>query len=86
MLPVVEKGITGEPCCAIHQNVKANSKYIKVYDKSKESLYLKYWEANNLFGWTTSQKLPINGCKWVEETCKLNKDLMKSYNEYSDEG
>ena len=30
---------------------KANNKYIKDYDKNKESLYLKYWNVNNLHGW-----------------------------------
>ena len=30
------------------------------YDKNKESLYLKYWDVNNLFGQTMSQKLKIS--------------------------
>ena len=29
------------------------------YDKNKESLYLKYWDVNNLFGQAMSQKLKI---------------------------
>ena len=42
MLLMVEKGIRGEICHEIHQYAKANNKYVKDYDKNKESLYLKY--------------------------------------------
>ena len=40
---MIEKGIRGY--------VKANTKYIKNYDKNKELLYLKYWDVNNWYGW-----------------------------------
>ena len=33
-----------------------------------------------------SQKVPVNGFKWVEETFQFNEDFIKSYNEESDEG
>ena len=33
---------------------------MKNYDKNNESLYLKYWDENNLYGETMSQKLPVN--------------------------
>ena len=33
---------------------------MKDYDKCKESLYFKYWDVNNLYGWTMSEKLPVN--------------------------
>ena len=39
---------------------------MKFYDKNKESLYLKYWDVNKLYGWKMSQKIPVNGFKWVE--------------------
>ena len=32
---MVEKGIGGEICHAIHQNPKTNNKYMKDYDKIK---------------------------------------------------
>ena len=60
MLLMVEKGIRGGICHAIHQYAKANNKYMKDYDKNKESSYLKYWDVNNLYGWAMSQKLPVN--------------------------
>ena len=51
---------------------------MKHYDKNKESLYLKYWAVNNLYGWAISQKLPVNNFKWIEETSQLNKDFIKT--------
>ena len=44
MLLIVEKGIRGGVCLAIHQ-------YAKDFDKNKKSPYLKYWDINNLYGW-----------------------------------
>ena len=48
ILLMVEKGFRGEICHATHQYVKANNKYIKDYDKNKESSYLKDCDVNNL--------------------------------------
>ena len=72
MLLMVEQGIRGRMCHAIHQYMKANNKYIKDYDKNIESSYLKNWNVNNLFGWAMPQKLPVNGFKWVENTSQFN--------------
>ena len=33
-----------------------------------------------------SQKLCVNNFKWVEETSQFNENLIKSYNDNSDEG
>ena len=54
---MVEKEIRGGICNAIHQYPKANNKYMKDYDKNKESSYLKYWDVNNLCDWAMLQKL-----------------------------
>ena len=37
ILLMVEKGIRGEICNKIHRYAKANNKYMKDYDKNKES-------------------------------------------------
>ena len=72
---MVEKGIRGGICHGIHRYTKANRKYIKDYDKNKESLYLKYWGVNNLYGWAMSRKLPVNKLELVEDTSKILNDL-----------
>ena len=42
MLLIVEKGIRGGICHSINRYVKANNKYMKYYDKNKESSCLNY--------------------------------------------
>ena len=77
MLLMVKKGIRGGTCHAIHRYAKANNKYMKNYDKNKESSYIQHLDANNLYGWVMSQILPVNGLKWVEDMPSLNKKLNK---------
>ena len=50
MLLMVEKGIRGGICHAIHRYVKANNRYLENYDKNIISSYLMYLDANNLYG------------------------------------
>ena len=63
MLLMLEEGIRGGTCHAIHRYAKANNKYMKDYHKNRESSYLKYWNVNNLHGCAMSQKLPLANCK-----------------------
>ena len=86
MLFMVERGITGGVCLAIHRYAKANNKYMKDYDKNKEWSYLQYWDINDLHVWAMSQKLPVNNFEWIEVTYQFNEDFVKNYNEESDEG
>ena len=51
ILFMVEKWIRGGICHAIQRYTKANIKYMKNYDKYKESSYIQYLYANNLYGW-----------------------------------
>ena len=64
MLLMVEVGIRGGMCHAIHRYAKANNKYMKNYDEKEESSFLEYQDANNLYGWAIIQKLPVSGFKW----------------------
>ena len=85
MVLMVEKPITGRTCNATHRYPKANNKYMKDYDKNKESWYLNYWNVNNLYGWALSQEVPVNKFEWIKETSQFNEDFIKNYNEESDE-
>ena len=86
MLLMVESGIRGEMCQSTHRYAKANNKYMKIYDKSIDSSYLMHLDANNLYGWTMSKKLPVNGFKWENDLSKFNENFIKNYNENSDVG
>ena len=58
MLKMIDKRIRGKKCHAIHQNTEAK-KYTKDYNKNKESSYLMYWDANNLYRWAMSHKIHV---------------------------
>ena len=47
-------------CHSIYRCEKVNNKYMKNYDKDKESSYIQYWDVNNLCGWAMPQKLPVS--------------------------
>ena len=86
MLLMVEEGIRGGICHSIHRYAKANNKYMKDHNKNIESSYIQYLDANNLYGWVKSQKLPKNNFKWVEDTSIINEEFIKNYNENSYKG
>ena len=74
MLLMIEQRIRGGICHAIHRYAKAHNKYMIYYDENKEISYISYLDANNLYEWAMSQKLPINGFKWK----KIYQNLMKT--------
>ena len=76
---MIEKGIRGGICQATYRYAKANNEYLKNYNKNVESSFIEYLDANNLYRWAMSQKLPVNGFKWVkqEELSNFNEDFFK---------
>ena len=80
------KKIRGRLCPSINTCAKANNKYMKDCDKTEESSYLKYLDVTNLYGREMSQKLPVNGFKWVEDLSEFNEDFINIYNEKSNGG
>ena len=83
ILLMVQKGIWGDICHAMHEYAEANNKYMKVFDRNEESSYLKYWVVSNLYRWSMLQKLPVNCFKWFENTFQFIVDFIKCYNEGS---
>ena len=76
---MIEEGIRGGICHAVNHYAKANNEYMKDYDESKESSCIQYLGANNLYGGAMSEKLPMNGFKWVSDISGINKKFVKSY-------
>ena len=85
MLLIVEEGIRGGICHSIHRYAKANNKYMKNYNKGEESSYIRYLDANNIYGWAMSKKLPVNGFKWTDND-EINEEFIKNYNENDNKG
>ena len=86
MLLLFERGIRGGIGEAIAEYKKANNKYMKNYDNTKASSYLMYVDANNLYGYAMSKKLPAGDFQWVEDISIFTEDYIKNYNENSDTG
>ena len=66
MLMMFEKGIRGGVSHISKRYAEANNKYMKNCNKEKPSTYIQYLDANNLYGWAMSQKLPTHGFKWMD--------------------
>ena len=45
-----------------------------------------YLDANNLYRLAMSQKLPVNGFKWVKKLSKFDERFIKNYGENSNKG
>ena len=88
MLLMVEEGIRGGICHSIHRYAKVNNKYMKNYNNNEESSYIQYLDANNLYGWAMSKKLPVNGFRWLDshKINEMNEEFIKNYNENDKKG
>ncbi|KAK3745699.1 hypothetical protein QZH41_007910 [Actinostola sp. cb2023] len=76
MLLMVEKGIRGGVSMITKRYAKANNKYMKDYRKDEKSIFIKYLDANNLYGWAMSEPLPTDGFKW------MSKDKLRHWYRY----
>ena len=63
----IEKEMRGGIFYIAKRHSKANNKYMESYYISKESIYITYHDANNLYGWAMSQYLPYSGFKWSNQ-------------------
>ena len=45
-----------------------------------------YLNANNLYGWAMSQRLPVNGFEWMEQLSEFDVRFIKNYDENNDKG
>ena len=66
MLMMFEQGIRGGMTHISKRYAEANKKYMKNFDETKPSTFIIYLDANSLYGWAMTQKLPTHGFKWID--------------------
>ena len=81
---MAEKDLRVGICHSVYRHTKANNKYIKDYNLNVESSYLMYWDVSELYGWSVSKKLPVDGFKWIEKKSSFTLKFIQSYNDNSD--
>ena len=70
----IEKGMRGGISYISHRHAEANNKYTRNYDPSKQSSYIMYLDANNLYGWAMSKPLPYGNFRWVNADSVITKE------------
>ena len=74
----------GGVCHVVRSYAEANNKYMSNYDENKESSFLSYLDANNLYEYLMTEKLPVGGFKWMRNTSKMDEESIKNCDENSD--
>ena len=80
MYNFIENGIRGGISNISHRHSIANNEYMKNYDPTKESKYIVYLDANNLYGWAMQRKLSVGNYKW-ENTSLFTEEYINNINE-----
>ena len=62
----IDKGLIDGVSAILHPYSKANNKFCPDFDPKKPINWIKYVDANNLYGWAMIQYLPIGGFKWMD--------------------
>lgn len=72
MILFLERGIRGGISMVSERHATANNKYMPNFDATKESNYIIYLDANNLYGGAMSQSLPTGEFEWVTNDQELD--------------
>ena len=66
MLLMIESGIRGGIAAISHRHAKANNKSnVPEFDPTRDTKFVQYSDANNLYGWAISKLLPTSGVEWM---------------------
>ena len=65
---MIESSIRGGIATISHLHAKANNEYMGTeFDPTKNSKFISYLDANNIYGWAMSKQLPTSGFKWMTD-------------------
>lgn len=67
IIRLLQDGIRGGVCVATKRYAQANHRYMADYDATKPDSFIMYVDANNLYGFSMSQVLPLSGFRFLEE-------------------
>jgi len=68
MLLMIKHGIRGGISTISNRYGVANNRFMgESFDKRKQSSFVTYFDANNLYGWAMSKPLPTHGFEWMTE-------------------
>ena len=51
---------------------------MKNYDENEDSSFLEYQDANNLYGYPMTERLPVRNLKWITSVSRIDKDYIKN--------
>ena len=83
----IDKGLIGGVSAILNPYAKANNKKCPDYDENKPTSWIKYLDANNLYGWAMMEFLPTGGFEWMDiSQIEDWKDFILKQKEDQDEG
>ena len=73
-----ENSIRGGISTISHRYAKANNKYLPNFDSNLPSQFLIYTDANNLYGYSLSELLPVGKFRFLEKFRRRCRGLIRS--------
>ena len=65
---MIESGFREGIATILHRHAKANNEYMGTeFDPTKDSKFISYLDANNLYGWIMSKQLSTSGFEWMTD-------------------
>ena len=79
---MIEQGTRGGLSQISNRYQKVNNLYLDDYNPSDTTSYLKYLDANNLYGWAMVQPLPVSDFKFLDDAKGFDVSTIKEDGEF----